>query len=188
LAERRVSVRLRLRGEVQAENSGIAFQVVKTILPELPEKIIIKGLEEAFLPGRFQKLEDSPPVFVDGSHTPLSVTRLLHSFREMYPLPGVLILGIVGGKRFEEIAAILCPAFGRVIVTTPGTFKASDPGKLYETCLAYNTNSSLIPGPAEAFASAKNALTGTDRPILITGSFYLAGEILKLYGKNLNSV
>jgi dihydrofolate synthase/folylpolyglutamate synthase len=93
-------------------------------------------------------------------------------------------MGIVGGKRFEEIAAILCPAFRRVIVTTPGTFKASDPQKLHETCLAYNSNSSLILDPAQAFATAKTGLPDSGCPILITGSFYLAGEILKLYKKN----
>jgi dihydrofolate synthase/folylpolyglutamate synthase len=154
------------------------------VLPQIPPRLIIKGLEEAFLPGRFQKLEDSLPVFVDGSHTPVSVTRLLHSFRKMYPKPDTLILGIVGGKRHGEIAAILCPAFRRVIVTTPGTFKASDPGQLYKTCRAYNPQSSLVPDPAQALASAKNEIAALPspeaRPILITGSFYLAGEILKL--------
>jgi dihydrofolate synthase/folylpolyglutamate synthase len=173
-------LRLRLRGEVQAENAALAFLVIRDVLPQIPEELVLRGLEEADIPGRFQKLEDSPPVFVDGSHTPLSVTRLLHSFREIYPRPDTLILGIVGGKRQEEIAAILCPAFRRVIVTTPGTFKASDPRGLHEICRAYNANASLIPSPAEAFAEAKRSLPDSGGSILITGSFYLAGEILKL--------
>jgi dihydrofolate synthase/folylpolyglutamate synthase len=178
--EKPVNLRLRLRGEVQAENAALAFLVIRNVLPEIPEELVIQGLEAADIPGRFQKLEDSPPVFVDGSHTPLSVTRLLRSFQEMYPKPDTLILGIVGGKRCGEIAAILCPAFRRVIVTTPGTFKASDPRRLHETCLAYNANTVLVPDPAEAFAAAKKGLPDSGCSILITGSFYLAGEILKL--------
>jgi dihydrofolate synthase/folylpolyglutamate synthase len=178
--EKPLDLRLRLRGGVQAENAALAFLVIRDVVPEIPEGIVLRGLEEADIPGRFQKLEDSPPVFLDGSHTPLSVSRLLHSFREMYPRPDTLVLGIVGGKRQEEIASILCPAFRRVIVTTPGTFKASDPRALYRICRAYNANSSLIPEPAEALAEAKKGLPDAGSPILITGSFYLAGEILKL--------
>jgi dihydrofolate synthase/folylpolyglutamate synthase len=182
--EKPFTVRLRLRGEVQAENAALAFLAARTVLPQIPAPVIMRGLEEAFIPGRFQKLEDFPPLFVDGSHTPVSVTRLLRSLREMYPKPDTLILGVVGGKRHEEIAAILCPAFRRVIVTTPGTFKASDPGRLYEACLAYNTRCSLVPDPARALAEAKKEISGLararNRPILVTGSFYLAGEILKL--------
>ncbi|MDR1932483.1 MAG: bifunctional folylpolyglutamate synthase/dihydrofolate synthase [Spirochaetales bacterium] len=178
---RRLSLRLRLSGEVQAENAALAFQVIRAVLPELSQDILVRGLEAAFIPGRLQKVEDLPPVFVDGSHTPLSVKRLLHSFRQMFAAPDTLILGIVGGKRCEEIAAILCPAFRSVIVTTPGTFKASDPRRLYEICLKYNASSRLIPGPADAFAAAKKDLPAPGSPVLITGSFYLAGEILKLY-------
>jgi dihydrofolate synthase/folylpolyglutamate synthase len=179
--QERFSPKLRLLGEVQAENAALALLVIQTILPEIPVPVIIRGLEAAYLPGRFQKLEDSPPIFVDGSHTPLSVRRLLHSFREMYPEPDTLILGIIGGKRHEEIAGILCPCFRSVIVTTPGTFKASDPDKLFRTCLGYNKKSRLIPDPAEALDAAWRGLPGSGQPILITGSFYLAGEILKLY-------
>ncbi|MDR1626985.1 MAG: bifunctional folylpolyglutamate synthase/dihydrofolate synthase [Spirochaetia bacterium] len=175
-----LGLRLRLRGEVQAENAALAFLAIRDILPQIPENTVLRGLQEADIPGRFQKLGDSPPVFIDGSHTPLSVTRLLHSFREIYPRPDTLVLGIVGGKRQEEIASILCPAFRRVIVTTPGTFKASDPRRLHEICSAHNANASLVPDPAEALAQAKKGLPGPDCPILVTGSFYLAGEILKL--------
>ncbi|MCL1818784.1 MAG: Mur ligase family protein [Spirochaetaceae bacterium] len=178
-----ITLRLRLRGAVQAENAALALLAARTVLPEVPLPRLIAGLEDAFIPGRFQKLEDSPPVFVDGSHTPLSAQRLLWSFRELYPSPDTLILGIVGGKRCGEIAAILCPVFRSVIVTTPGTFKASDPGLLHKICLAYNPLARLIPDPAEALTAAKSDIAALGSPqtraILITGSFYLAGEILK---------
>jgi dihydrofolate synthase/folylpolyglutamate synthase len=177
--EKPFSLHLRLRGEVQAENAALAFLTLRTVIPQIPVERVITGLEEAFIPGRFQKLEDSPPVFVDGSHTPLSVTRLLHSFRELYPKPDTLILGVVGGKRHEEIAEILCPAFRSVIVTTPGTFKTSDPRQLFEICKKFNPSSRLIPSPATALAAAQEGLPDRGCPILITGSFYLAGEILK---------
>lgn len=170
---------LRLLGEVQAENATLAALTTHLTLPQLPAESVKRGLETAYIPGRFQRLQDSPPIYVDGSHTPLSARRLLHSFLEIHPQPHTLILGIVSGKRYEEIAQILCPAFQQVIVTTPGTFKASDPVALTECCLRYNPSTRLIRDPVEALQVAIESLPNLEAPVLITGSFYLAGEILK---------
>ncbi|MBP7495344.1 MAG: hypothetical protein KA771_07600, partial [Spirochaetales bacterium] len=105
--------------------------------------------------------------------------RLLHSFLEIHPNPDTLILGIVSGKKYDEIAQILCPSFRSVIITTPGTFKPSDPGSLTTCCLRYNPTTHLIADPVEALQFALSSQPSSDAPILITGSFYLAGEILK---------
>ena len=155
-----------------------ALTAVLTI-PGIPLEVVKRGLESAYLPGRFQRIQDSPPVYVDGSHTPLSARRLLHSFLEIHPQPHTLILGIVSGKRYEEIAQILCPVFKQVIITTPGTFKPSDPQALAACCIRYNPSTRLIRDPQEALEVALGSLPDQDASILITGSFYLAGEILK---------
>ncbi|GAB4221716.1 MAG: folylpolyglutamate synthase/dihydrofolate synthase family protein [Spirochaetales bacterium] len=170
---------LRLLGEVQAENATLAALTAYLTIPGISPDVVETGLETAYLPGRFQRIQESPPVYIDGSHTPLSARRLLHSFLEIHPHPHTLILGIVSGKRYEEIARILCPAFQRVIVTTPGTFKPSDPLELAEYCGRYNSSTRLIRDPIEAFHKAVTSLPNPDSVVLITGSFYLAGEILK---------
>lgn len=172
---------LRLLGEVQAENATLAALTAALTVEGIPLEVVKRGLETAYLPGRFQRIQDSPPVYVDGSHTPLSARRLLHSFLEIHPHPHTLILGIVSGKRYEEIAQILCPAFKRVIVTTPGTFRPSDPQALAACCTRYNSCARLIRDPQEALQVALASLPDGDASILITGSFYLAGEILKSY-------
>ncbi|MCX7787489.1 MAG: bifunctional folylpolyglutamate synthase/dihydrofolate synthase [Spirochaetes bacterium] len=170
---------LRLLGEVQAENAALAALTTYLTMPHLSGEIVERGLSTAYLPGRFQRIQDSPPVYVDGSHTPLSAHRLLHSFLEIHPHPHTLILGIVSGKRYEEIASILCPSFQRVIVTTPGTFKQSDPVALAECCRRFNPSTILIQDPKDALNTALTTLPYPEAPILVTGSFYLAGEILK---------
>ena len=174
---------LRLLGEVQAENAALAALTLGKIFPELAEESLIRGLETAYISGRFERLEEQPAVYIDGSHTPYSVTRLIHSFQEIHPEPDTLILGIVAGKRYREMAEILCPRFRRTIVTTPGTFKASNPEEVWEACKKISPAALLIPSPEAALVEAKRGLASSDGPILVTGSFYLAGEILKLYEK-----
>lgn len=172
---------LRLLGEVQAENAALAALTLRTILPGISREVLERGAEHAFIPGRLQRIEERPAVYVDGSHTPYSVTRLIHSFLEIHPEPDTLLIGIVAGKRHREMAEILCPKFRSVIVTTPGTFKASDPREVWESCRTFNPGARLVLDPREALAAAKRGLASPDGPILVTGSFYMAGEILKLY-------
>ena len=45
----------------------------------------------------------------------------------IFPGEAILLFGSVSGKKPREMAEILAPAFSRVIVSTPGTFKESDP-------------------------------------------------------------
>ncbi len=167
---------LRLLGEVQAENAALAAAAVRSVFPDLSPPVLARGLEEAFIPGRFQRLEEEPPIYVDGSHTPMSARRLLDSFLQLHPDPDTLILGIVAGKRYQEIAQILCPRFRSVLVTTPGTFKSSEPERLLTACLRHNPRSRLVPDAGKALETARRECRGG--AILITGSFYLAGEIL----------
>jgi dihydrofolate synthase/folylpolyglutamate synthase len=121
----------------------------------------------------------SPVVVLDGAHTPLAVTRLLSSFRAIFPGDAILIFGSVSGKRPKEMAAILAPAFSRVIISTPGTFKESDPEDVAEIFYTYNQATVLEKEPERALQRAKAESMGV-RPILVTGSFYMIAEIGKL--------
>jgi dihydrofolate synthase/folylpolyglutamate synthase len=116
---------------------------------------------------------------LDGAHTPLAVTRLLSSFRAIFPGEAILLFGSVSGKRPREMAAILAAAFSRVIISTPGTFKESDPEQVAEIFRGFNPATFLEKDPARALRRAREESAGT-RPILVTGSFYMIAEIGKL--------
>jgi len=77
------------------------------------------------------------------------------------------------------MAAILAPAFSRVIVSTPGTFKESDPESVAEIFRGFNPSTILEKDPAQALARARQE-SGGILPILVTGSFYMIGEIGRL--------
>jgi len=121
----------------------------------------------------------APAVVLDGAHTPLAVTRLLASFRAIFPGEAILLFGSVSGKRPREMAAILAPAFSRVIISTPGTFKESDPEEVAKIFRTFNPATILEKDPERALRRAREESGGT-RPILVTGSFYMIGEIGRL--------
>jgi dihydrofolate synthase/folylpolyglutamate synthase len=174
--------RLGLLGDFQAENAALVYLALRRCR-ELSEDAFAEGFRSARLPGRMEILSTSPYILLDGAHTPRSVQRLLDAFRALFPRRGLLLFGAVAGKRSREMAAILAPAFSRVIITTPGSFKPSDPKDLYALFKALNPDTLLIENTAAAFARAK-AEAETRGPLLVTGSFYLAGEIRSLARAN----
>ena len=171
--------RLRLLGDFQADNAALAYLTITKTLPELQEDVIEHGLHKTFLPGRMELIPVKPPIVLDGAHTPLSVRAVLHSFKNIFPQKGVLLFGSVVGKKPEEMARILAPAFREIIISTPGSFKHSDPEAVYEIFQKYHPAVLLEKAPPKALQQAR-ALADGDVPILVTGSFFLVAEIRKL--------
>ena len=175
---------LALRGVFQAENAALAYlsltylSLAKT-LPALPIDAYRKGFGRAFLPGRMEVRSWEPPVILDGAHTPLSVKRLMESFRILFPEKGVLIFGSISGKDPLHMARLLVPHFKHIVISTPGSFKESEPRKVYEIFRALHPGTVLVEAPDAALETALS-LSGLNTPILVTGSFYMIAEIRRL--------
>ena len=138
-----------------------------------------EGFARTSLPGRMEVRGTAPAIVLDGAHTPLAVTRLLSSFRSVFPGEAILLFGSVSGKKPREMASILAGAFWRIIISTPGTFKESDPAEVAEIFRAFNPATVLERDPARALRRAREE-SGGWRPILVTGSFYMIAEIGRL--------
>ena len=174
-------------GEVQAKNAGLAVLAVRTIYPHIGEEVIREGLAGFTLPARFERVSDKPPFIIDGAHTARSVEMCLKTFTSLYGNGGILIFGCVEGKDVDSMANLCVPCFSQIIITTPGTFKKSNPEEVYATFLkeAGKPNKPpeivFLPDTEGAIDKAVSLALETGLPILGTGSFYLAGEIRKNY-------
>ncbi len=171
--------RLSLLGEFQAENAALAWLTLQETRPEIPDECYARGFASVTLPGRMEIRGSDPVVLLDGAHTPLAVTRLLSSFRAVFPGDAVLLFGSVSGKKPREMAQILAGAFRHIVVSTPGTFKESDPTEVAGIFRSLNAATVLEKDPAKALARARLLSEGR-LPILVTGSFYMVGEIRRL--------
>ena len=174
-----VEFRLSLLGEFQAENAALACLTLRRTRPEIPLDCYRDGLLAASLPGRMEVVGTNPPVVLDGAHTPLAVSRLVDSFDKIFPGEAVLVFGSVAGKRPREMASILARRFPRIVISTPGTFKESNPEQVFEIFRSMNPGTVLEKMPEAALRRARQESGGT-RPILVTGSFYMVAEIRRL--------
>lgn len=179
---------LTMRGEVQAENCALALYVLKTL--NLYQKgITEKALMEAKLPGRMQFVGSNPPLVIDGAHTVESLRHLLNSFVQLYGTKGnTIIYGVLEDKDHVHMARLLLPFFDSIIVSRPGTFKKSDPEKLFlllqeEVLEMRNPPRIFLEKDPDKALTLAYSVTGNANAILCTGSFYLGGEILLAYRK-----
>jgi dihydrofolate synthase/folylpolyglutamate synthase len=179
-----------LAGRVQAENAGLAVLGVRLAFPSVDGEAVRKGLRSVRLPARFERVLSDPVFIIDGAHTERSIAETLGTFTGLYGRGGLLIFGCASGKNAAAMAALLLPAFSFVIVTTPGSYKKSDPPgvlrafeeereRLGKGGAPKGEGPGLLLMEDTRKAIEKILSLGRERglPILGTGSFYLAAEI-----------
>jgi dihydrofolate synthase / folylpolyglutamate synthase len=162
-----------LPGEHQAMNLCLAISMLakQNRLP-VSEAAIVAGAKTARWPARMQRLGPGPltalvshPVWLDGGHNPSAGAAIAAHFDG----PLHLVIGMIEGK---DPRAIVNPLTSRIrsltVVPVPG----------------HDHHSASAFGPdARAAIDLEDALlhiASDEFPILIAGSLYLAGEVLRL--------
>ena len=190
-------------GEVQAYNAGLAILALKIAAAAngginntagactaIADVNIRAGLANFTLPARFERIAAAPPVVVDGAHTPSSVGMCVDTFTRLYGEGAVLVFGCADGKDFVSMAKLCASRFSQIIITTPGTFKKSNPAEVYaafaEAAKTHHPSPQVafIPDTAAATAEAVRLAGEQGLAVLGTGSFYLAAEIRKALGNS----
>jgi dihydrofolate synthase/folylpolyglutamate synthase len=169
-----------LLGRVQAENMAQAILAALVLAPDLSPREAAAGLARSRLPARFEILDRSPPVILDGAHTPASIRLCLESFDSLFPGPADLVFACAHDKHHAEMAAILEGRFRQVTVTRPGTFKESDPEKVARSFGLAEGNCILVEDTARALRQAREGARRDGLPLLVAGSFYLCAEAAKV--------
>lgn len=175
----KADLNLKMLGSVQAYNCALALCVLRK-LGLYREGLTQRALEENKLPGRMEKTEWKRPLYLDGAHTENSIKFLIESFKNMYPSDDpVCIFGCLTGKNAEAMGKIILANFRTIIVSKPGTFKKSNPQELFSLLNTMKTDKNdiyLIEDAEEALSFCEKN-TKPETPVLVCGSFYLAGEI-----------
>ncbi|NWG16959.1 MAG: hypothetical protein HXY41_10015 [Chloroflexi bacterium] len=157
--------------------------------PEYVERIRA-GLADVFWPGRCQRLQDKPTVFVDGAITVPSARSFLESVAPYTSRPTIIIAGVPRDRDYAGVYATLAPACDGLILTH-STINDKVVFPLPEVALAAARQ--VYPGaeyadtlPA-AFERAR-ALAGTDGTILMAVAQPLVGEAMLMWKLSFESI
>jgi dihydrofolate synthase/folylpolyglutamate synthase len=161
-----------LAGEHQADNAALAVAMLRhQDFVTVDALAINEGIRTARWPARLQRLGEGPltaavpgrDVWLDGGHNPDAGAAIARHFER----PVHLVIGMLANK---NPLAIVGPLEDRIasLSVVPITGSDCHPADAF--------------GPrARAFGSVEEALraVGEEGPILIAGSLYLAGEVLR---------
>jgi dihydrofolate synthase/folylpolyglutamate synthase len=176
--QRASDLHLAIPGAVQAYNAGLAVLALRHAYPGISDQAVSTGLAGFTMPARFERIKDDPVIIVDGAHTPQSIRHCISTFTALYGSGHTLVFGCVADKDYLSLAHLVLPYFSHIIITRPGTFKESFPQQVYELFKheAYGSQAVLLrEEPEQALCQA----AAFEQPILGTGSFYLASELIQ---------
>ncbi|APH57837.1 Dihydrofolate synthase [Granulibacter bethesdensis] len=178
-----------LPGEHQLDNAGIAVAAMRAAAKTaIPLSWLAEGLARAEWPARMQRLtgllaKDLPDgweLWLDGGHNPGAGVMLAGHLRGWKDRPAHVIVGMKQAKDAGQFLASVLPEADTVwAIAEPGQYLA-----LPVEAIVRASGGKAIPGPTvrEAMAAILKQAEAGSVPgrILICGSLYLAGEILKL--------
>lgn len=185
----------RLPGRHQHGNAATAIATLRTVDPAFPASAIEQGLEAVNWPARLQRLARGKvatlggadaETWLDGGHNAEGgrvLAEAVADMEERSPRPLVLVCGMLSTK---DATAFLSPFKGlaQEVLTVPlsGDHEGRTAADLAAVAEAAGLRASPASGIEAALRDLGKRARGQPPRILITGSLYLAGEILALNG------
>jgi dihydrofolate synthase/folylpolyglutamate synthase len=166
-----------LFGQHQLWNATLAVAAFKAAGFKATEPVLRHGLREVQWPARFQRFEDER-IILDAAHNPDAAEVLARIWHQAFPgEKAAIVFGGATGKDTKGVLRALQPIAECWHFTRFDSPRAIAPEALLEDLTA------LYGGSAQASChpcveSALAAARATSKRVLVTGSLYLAGEVL----------
>lgn len=186
----------RLYGRHQYENAGLAIATLRGIKRfTIPPAAYDAGMVKADWPARLHRLGhgrlvDLTPagseLWLDGGHNPdggRAIAAALADLEERVSRPLVLIVGMLASKDCEGFLSNFAGLARRMIaVPVPGVEKGLSAAAVADTARAIGLSATSRDNLVEALDAARKLDLDPPPRILITGSLYLAGAVLRENG------
>ena len=169
-----------LPGRFQFQNALNAVAAARLLLNrsfQITDEAITQGIANTVWPGRLEKLQSHPDVYLDGAHNPGAARELAHFLEVNFAGRRIWMLyAALRDKAVDEVAGLLFPHAAEVIFTAPNTSRAISGSQLAEIAGHHAAHFSVIPDAERAFEHALAKAAPQDA-IFVTGSLYLVGQL-----------
>ena len=176
---------LPLLGHHQFVNATTALAGIECLKQQgyrIPKVSVYEGFKQVQWPGRLHLIRSSPPVVLDGAHSPVSMQALCSAIRESFRYERLIfIVSLMRDKNLTAIGEIVSKTADFVIATQAFDNPRVIPAEtIQDTWRGMCEKVIACPTAKEAIATALSSASRTDL-ICITGSLYLVGEALKVF-------
>jgi dihydrofolate synthase / folylpolyglutamate synthase len=178
-----------LVGRHQLRNVALAVAAAVELSQQgftsITAKSIERGIRETRWPGRFQVIAARarwPEMVLDVAHNPAGAWALRSALSERYEdRPLIFVFGAMRDKAISEMTEILFPLAERVIATRPENPRAASAEEIREAAARTGVEIESVEDVQQAVERARE-LAGSKTLVVVTGSIYLVGEVMRLIG------
>jgi dihydrofolate synthase/folylpolyglutamate synthase len=176
-----------LIGAHQVQNAGAALRALRAL--GQGESACLAAVTRAEWPARMQRLRHGPLVaaaaicelWLDGGHNPAAGEAIAETLTRLPPKPVHLVVGMLNTKDVRGFLRPLVPAARSLTaVSIPGERNTLSADETLAAALEVGHRATAAPGVGAAVAAIAAADPGAR--ILICGSLYLAGQVLRENG------
>jgi len=183
-----ILVQTPLVGRHQLRNVALAIATAMELNQQgfsgITAKSIERGIRETRWPGRFQVIDARPgwpEMVIDVAHNPAGAWALRSCLSERYEgRPLIFVFGAMRDKAISEMTEILFPLAEKVIATRPENPRAASPEEIQQAAARTGVEIESVEDVADAVERAR--MLAGNGVIVITGSIYLVGEVMRLIG------
>ena len=161
-----------LDGIYQAYNASLAIEAAKFIDKEIPDILIQEGLNETFMPGRFEYIKDN--IIIDGAHNISAIEALTKSIMDKFKDKKIkIVYSALFDKEYDKMIIHLSKIATKFYFTTLKDLRATDPILFSKytnvDSICYNDYKECIDKAIEELKS--------DELLLITGSLHFISTV-----------
>ncbi|HEY0965375.1 MAG TPA: Mur ligase family protein [Candidatus Saccharimonadales bacterium] len=181
------AIKLPAGGRYQAENAVVAVRSVLLLAErdgfKVSDQMVRDAMRVVGMPGRVErmKLYDRDVIF-DGAHNPQKITAFLEVVDALSQKP-IVVVGLKKTKDADEILRLIRQYADKIIVTE--FFTSQDSGMINASYTAIELARIVdqLGGKTSVYADSLEAVqeacrhAKSDQAVVVTGSFYLLGEI-----------
>ena len=178
-----------LVGRHQLRNVALAIAAAVELKEQgfdgITARSIERGIRETQWPGRFQVIPARsgwPEIVIDVAHNPAGAWALRSALSERYEdRPLIFLFAAMRDKAISEMTEILFPLADRVIATRPENPRAASAEEIGVAAARTAVEVEAVDDVQKAIERARE-LTGAAAVLVITGSIYLVGEVMRTMG------
>lgn len=175
-----LQIAMPLAGRFQVRNAVTSIAAARLLAERgfaITPEAIVRGIESVRWPGRLERLQARPDVYLDGTHNPAGARELLAFWHEHLAGRRIhLIYGAMRDKAIDEVAGLLFPRATTVILTQSPQPRSLSAEALFQMTSHLADSVELVREPGAALERAIEIAQPED-VIFATGSLYLVGDL-----------
>jgi dihydrofolate synthase/folylpolyglutamate synthase len=183
---------IRLLGSHQRDNAACAMAAIEQLRRAgiaVPDAAVRDGLSAVRWPARIELISRNPHVVLDTAHNVPSAEALVRTLQEDVPAQGskCVVLAVSSDKQYPEMLRILAGYFDRFYLTKYSNNPRSVPPEKLAGILSTidrKVTVEIYSSSLHAWQAARDRASPHDL-ICVTGSVFLAGELLPVVSEGL---